>query len=150
VAGLATSFGAGAASNSFNQIGDADTLFIIGSNTTEGHPVVSLHVKKALRRGARLIVADPRKIELARRSHLWLDQKPGTNIALLNGLAHIILNEGWENRKFIKKRAEGFEAFREKVQEYDPDRVEQITGVAKDKLHAAAKMYAQTQQALLP
>jgi predicted molibdopterin-dependent oxidoreductase YjgC len=123
--------GAGAASNSFNQIGEADTIFIIGSNTTEGHPVVSLDVKKALRKGARLIVADPRKIELARKAHVWLDQKPGTNIALLNGLIHIILKEGWQDKKFIKKRTEGFEELKEKVQEYDKSMILYGLGVSE-------------------
>jgi len=149
VAGLATSFGAGAASNSFNQIGDADTLLIIGSNTTEGHPIVSLHVKKALSKGAKLIVADPRKIELAQRSDIWLDQKPGTNIALLNGLVHIIIKEGWENKEFISKRTEGFKELKEKVLEYDPATVEKITGVKQDKLREAARIYAKSKKSMI-
>lgn len=149
MAGLATSFGAGAASNSFNQIGDAKTLFIIGSNTSEGHPIVSLHVKKALRNGAKLVVADPRKIELARKADVWLNQKPGTNIALLNGLIHIILREGWEDKEFIARRTEGISELKEKVLEYDPATVEKITGVSQDDLFEAARIYATSERAMI-
>ncbi len=149
MAGLATSFGAGAASNSFNQIGDAETLFIIGSNTTEGHPIVSLHVKKALRRGAKLIVADPRKIELARKADVWLPQKSGTNIALLNGLIHIIFAEGWEDKEFISRRTEGVEELKEKVLEYDPETVEKITGVSREDLYRAAHIYTRKKKSMI-
>jgi formate dehydrogenase alpha subunit len=149
VAGLATSLGAGAASNSFNQIEHANTLFIIGSNTTEAHPIVSLHVKKALRRGAKLIVADPRRIELVKWADVWLNQRPGTNIALMNGLIHIILKEGWEDKEFIKNRTEGFDELKAKVQEYTPERVEKITGVSKEKLWKAAKLYAKAEKGMI-
>ncbi len=149
MAGLATSFGAGAASNSFNQIGDADTIFVIGSNTTEGHPIVSLHVKKALRKGAKLIVADPRKIWLAGKANVWLNQKPGTNIALLNGLIHIILKKGLENKDFISKRTEGFKELKEKVQEYDPETVMKITGVPEECLVEAAYTYATSKKSMI-
>lgn len=149
MAGLATSLGAGAASNSFNQIADADTLFVIGSNTTEAHPVVSLHLKKALRRGAKLIVADPRRIELVKWADVWLNQRPGTNIALMNGLIHIILKEGWENREFIQQRTEGFEDLKAKVEEYTPEKVEAITGVAKEKLGEAARLYAKAEKGMI-
>ncbi len=149
MAGLATSLGAGAASNSFNQIGDADTLFIFGSNTTEGHPVVSIHVNRAIRNGARIIVADPREIELVRHAEVWLNLRPGSNIALLNGLIHIILKEDLDNRDFIRKRTEGFEELRAAVEAYSPDRVEKITGVSPKKLIKAARIYAGAQNAMI-
>ncbi len=149
MAGLATSFGAGAASNSFNQIGDADTIFVIGSNTTEGHPIVSLHVKKALRKGAKLIVADPRKIWLAGKADVWLHQKPGTNIALLNGLIHIILKKGLEDKDFISRRTEGFKELKEKVQEYDPETVSKITGIPEECLKEAAYTYATSKKSMI-
>ncbi|MBF0505439.1 MAG: formate dehydrogenase subunit alpha [Nitrospirae bacterium] len=142
VAGLATSLGAGAASNSFNQIGDSDVLFIFGSNTTEGHPIVSLNVKKAIRRGARIIVADPRKIELVSKANVWLNLRPGSNIALLNGMIHIILKEGLHNGEFIEKRTEGFADLQEAVRKYTPENVEKITGVSPDRLTQAARIYA--------
>ncbi len=149
VAGLAKSFGAGAATNSFDQIAGADTLFVIGSNTTEGHPIVSLHLKKALQNGARLIVADPRRIELVKYSDVWLNLRPGGNIALLNGLIHIIFKEGWENRYFISQRTEGVEELKKKVSEYTLDRVESITGVSGEKLRTAARLYAKAENAMI-
>lgn len=149
MAGLATSVGAGAASNSFDQIIGADTLFIFGSNTTEGHPIISLHVNKAIRNGARLIIGDPRRIELVKHAEVWLNLRPGTNIALINGLLHIILKEGWENREFISNRTEGFEKVRASVKSYTPARVEKITGVSRDRLHQAARLYAMADKAMI-
>jgi formate dehydrogenase alpha subunit len=149
VAGLATSLGAGAASNSFNQIAGADVLFVFGSNTTEGHPIVSLHVNKALRRGAKMIVGDPRKIELVRKADIWLNLKPGTNVALLNGLVHVILKEGWHNKEFIESRTEGLDDLRDAVKDYTPEIVEGITGVSPDRLVAAARMYAKAERAMI-
>jgi len=149
VAGLATTLGAGAATNSFDQIGDADTIFLFGSNPTEGHPIVSLEIKKALRNGASLIVADPRKIWMARRADVWLNLRPGTNKALLNGIIHVILKEGWENREFIEKRTEGIDELRAKVMEYDLERVEGITGVARHKIIEAARIYAHARNGMI-
>ncbi|NTU42786.1 MAG: molybdopterin-dependent oxidoreductase, partial [Nitrospirales bacterium] len=149
MAGLATSLGAGAASNSFNQIEGADLLFIFGSNTHEGHPIVGLHVNKAIRRGAKIIVGDPRKISLVKHSDVWLNLRPGTNIALLNGLVHVILSEGLQNEEFIRSRTEGLDELREAVKKYTPDYVQRITGVSTDKLVAAARMYAQAKNAMI-
>ncbi|UCD36119.1 MAG: molybdopterin-dependent oxidoreductase, partial [Nitrospiraceae bacterium] len=86
MAGLATSLGAGAATNSLAQMPEIDALFLFGSNPTEAHPIVSIYLKKALRKGARLIVGDPRRTWMARRADVWLNLRPGSNIALLNGL----------------------------------------------------------------
>ncbi len=149
MAGLATSLGAGAATNSLAQMPDIDTLFLFGSNPTEAHPIVSLYLKKALRNGANLIVGDPRKTWMAKRSDVWLNLYPGTNIPLLNGLVQVILSEGWENREFIEKRTEGIEELREKVAEYDPDRVEKITGVSKDRIREAARLYSHADKAMI-
>jgi len=134
VAGLATSLGAGAATNSLAQIPDIDTLFLFGSNPTEAHPIVSIYLKKALRNGARLIVGDPRNTWMAKRADVWLNLRPGSNIALLNGMVNVILQEGWENREFIEKRTEGFEELRTKVKEYDLKTVEKLTGVSKENI----------------
>jgi len=149
VAGLATSLGAGAASNSFNQISGADVLFVYGSNTTEGHPIVSLHVNKALRKGARMIVGDPRKIELVSKADVWLNLKPGTNVTLLNGLVHVILKEGWHNKEFIESRTEGLDELKEAVKNYTPEHVEKVTGVSSDRLVAAARLYAKAKRAMI-
>ena len=149
MAGLATSLGAGAASNSFNQIAGADVLFVVGSNTTEGHPVVSIHVNKAIKNGARVIVADPRRIELVRHADEWLNLRPGSNIALLNGLVRIILKEGLQNKEFIEKRTEGIEELRAGVEKYTPEYVEKLTGVSPDKLASAARIYAGAKNAMI-
>jgi formate dehydrogenase alpha subunit len=149
VAGLATSLGAGAATNSLSQMPDIDTLFLFGSNPTEGHPIVSLWLKKALANGAKLVVADPRKTWMARKAHVWLNLKPGSNIALLNGLVNVILEKGWEDREFIAKRTEGFEELRAKVKEYDLDRVFALTGVAKGSIVEAARLYSHAGKAMI-
>ena len=149
MAGLATSLGAGAATNSLEQMPDMDTLFLFGSNPTEAHPIVSLHLKKALARGAKLVVADPRKTWMAKRADVWLNLKPGSNIALLNGIIRVILENGWENTEFISKRTEGIETLRAKVKEYDFDRVEQLTGVNRDKVIEAARLYSNVEKSMI-
>ncbi len=142
MAGLATSLGAGAASNSFNQIAGADLLFVFGSNTTEGHPVVSFEINRAVRNGTRLIVADPRRIELVDMANLWLALKSGGNIALLNAMANVIVQDGLFNRAFVEERAEGFAAFCDWIARFTPESVEGITGIAPDSVRIAARLYA--------
>ena len=149
MAGLATSLGAGAATNSLSQMPDIDTLFLFGSNPTEGHPIVSLWLKKALRRGAKLIVGDPRKTWMAKRADVWLNLKPGSNIAMLNGLVNVILENGWENKEFIAKRTEDFEELKAKVKEYDLARVEKLTGVSKENIVEAARLYSHAGKAMI-
>jgi formate dehydrogenase major subunit/formate dehydrogenase alpha subunit len=128
---------------------DIDTLFLFGSNPTEAHPIVSIYLKKALRNGAKLIVGDPRKTWMAKRSDVWLNLKPGSNIALLNGLVNVILQNGWENKEFIAKRTESFDELKAKVREYDLDRVEKLTGVAKEKIIEAARLYSHAGKAMI-
>jgi formate dehydrogenase alpha subunit len=149
VTGLAACFGSGAATNSFDQIEDADVLFVIGSNTTEAHPVVGLKVIKAANKGAKLIVADPRRIELVDLASLWLNLKPGTNIALLNGMMHVILEEGLEDKAFIAKRTEGFEEFRKVVKKYTPKRASEVSGVPEKDIIEAALLYARAEKAMI-
>ena len=150
MAGLATSFGSGAMTNSIAEIEGAEVIFVIGSNTTENHPVLSLNVKRAVRQGsARLIVADPRRIELTRFAHLHLRHGCGTDAALLNGLMHIIIREQLHDRKFIEERTEGFEALEKTLQRYTPEFVEQITGVPQAELYQAARLYATAEKATI-
>ncbi|UCH81317.1 MAG: molybdopterin-dependent oxidoreductase [Nitrospiraceae bacterium] len=149
MAGLATSLGAGAATNSLAQMPEIDTLFLFGSNPTEAHPIVSIYLKRALRNGAKLIVGDPRETWMAKRSDVWLNLRPGTNIAIMNGLIHVILKNGWENNEFIKNRTEDFEVLREKVREYDVKTVEKITGVPKQKIIDAARLYSHADKAMI-
>jgi len=136
-------FGSGAMTNSIGEIRNADCIFVIGSNTTENHPIIALQVKAAVRQGgAKLIVADPRRIELADFAHLWIQHRPGTDVALINGMIHTILAHGWQNQTFIQERTEGFEALADSVREYPPEAVEKITGVPAGQLVEAARLYA--------
>jgi len=144
VAGLAASFGSGAMSNSMDDVVEhAQAMLIIGSNTTEQHPVLGTKIRQAvLRRQMKLVVADPRKIDIAEFAVLHLRHRPGTDIALLNGLMHIILEKGWEDKSFIAERAEGFEEFKATVMQYPPETVAEITRVPIEKLYKAAEILA--------
>ena len=142
MAGLATVFGSGAMTNSLAEIENNDVLFVIGSNTKENHPIVALRMIKAVRKGAKLIVADPRRVPLVRFAHLWLRQRPGTDVALLNGMLHVILAEGLIDMPFIKSHTEGFdESFRRTIAEYTPAAAEAVSGVPKEKIIEAARIY---------
>ncbi len=130
--------------NSIAEIGDADCIFVIGSNTSENHPVIALEIKKAARqKGAKVIVADPRRIDLVDYAELHLQQKPGTDVALINGMIHAIIANGWLNKAFIDERTEGFEALAQSVDEYTPEAVEKITGIPAADLVEAARLYSQ-------
>lgn len=138
-------FGSGAMTNSIGEIQSADCIFVIGSNTTENHPVIALQVKAAVRRnGAKLIVADPRKIELVGLAHLWLRHRPGTDVALINGMLQTIISRGWLNRAFIDERTENFDALAESVKDFTPEAAEGITGVPASDIVEAARVYAQS------
>lgn len=148
VAGLAISFGSGAMTNSIDDIEDAGAILVIGSNTTEAHPIIGLGVLKAAReKGAKLIVIDPRGIKLTKFADVWLPQKPGTDVAVLNGLMNVILSEGLADKDFIKERTEDFEALEKLLPEYTPEKVEEISGVPAEDLRRAARMYAKADAA---
>ena len=148
MAGLATAFGSGAMTNSIAEMEEAEVLLVIGSNTTENHPVIGTVVRRAVdRNGAKLIVCDPRRIGLVRDATLWLRQRPGTDVALINGFINVILSEGLQDQAFIEERTENFEAFKQVVESYPPERVAQITGVPADDIRAAARLYAQAGKA---
>ena len=149
VVGLATSFGSGAMSNSMDDVAEnAASFFVIGSNTTEQHPVFGSRLRQAVtKRGAKLIVADPRRIDLtdfAKPAYggMHLRHKPGTDIALLNGLMNIILAKGWEDKDFISARTEGFDEFAAIIDRYSPNYVSGITGIPTDQLNQAAEILA--------
>jgi formate dehydrogenase alpha subunit len=145
VAGLAASFGSGAMSNSMDDVAaQAKAFFIIGSNTTEQHPVFGTMLRRAVKfRGAKLVVADPRKIDITDFATLHLQQKPGTDIALVNGLMYIILEKGWEDNAFIEERCENFDEFKATVMNYPPEKVSEITGVPVAQLYEAAQIIAE-------
>jgi predicted molibdopterin-dependent oxidoreductase YjgC len=131
-------------SNSMDDVAQqAETFFVIGSNTTEQHPVFGTLLRRAVRfRGAKLIVADPRHIDLCDFATIHLQQKPGSDIALINGLMYIILDKGWEAADFIAERTENFEEFKATVMQYPPTLVSEITGVPINQLYEAAELMA--------
>jgi len=148
VAGLATVFGSGAMTNSIAEIEDNELLFVIGSNTKENHPIIALRMIKAVRKGAKLIVADPRRVPMVRFAHLWMQHRPGTDIALLNSMMHVIVKEDLIDRKFILEMTEGFnEEFIKNLEDYPPQVGENITGVPKDKIIKAARLYGMAKKA---
>ncbi|OGP90605.1 MAG: formate dehydrogenase [Deltaproteobacteria bacterium RBG_16_48_10] len=134
--------------NSISEISNADCILVIGSNTSENHPVIALEVKAGVRqKKAKLIVADPRRIELVDFAHLWLQQKPGTDVALINGMLNAIVSHGWLNKAFVEERTEGFDALAESIRDYTPEAVEKITGVPAEDILEAARLYAQSSNA---
>jgi len=150
VAGLVQSFGSGAMTNSINEIGEAACILAIGTNTTAAHPVIGFLIKQAvLKEEAKLIVANPREIDLCRYAHIWLQHKPGTDVALLMGMMRVIVSEGLLDSSFIKERCENFDAFKESLNDFDLDFVESTTGVPKEKVVEAARLYATNKPATL-
>ena len=144
VAGLAMCFGSGAMSNTMQDIVEqAEAILIIGSNTTEQHPVFGTKIRQAvLNRKVKLVVADPRAIDICEFAELHLQQKPGTDVALLNGLMHIILANGNHDDAFIQERTEGFDDFQKTIDKYNPELVSQITGITVESLYEAADILA--------
>lgn len=147
MAGLAAAFGSGAMTNSMTEIEDADCIFIIGSNTTSSHPLVATRVFRAIEKGATLIVADPRRIQIANKAHIHVRHNLGSDVALLNGMMHVILQNGWQNQDFIDQRTEGFAAFKESLENFSLEEAAQITGVPIDTIESMAKAYAQAKRA---
>lgn len=133
--------------NSVSEVEGNDVLFIIGSNTTEAHPIIGNKMKRAARNGSKLIVIDPRYTEIAEFSTLWLPLKSGTDTALINGLLHIIIKEGWEDKEFIEKRCTNYDSILEIIERYPPDVVTEITGISEELLYETAKLYANTEKA---
>lgn len=141
IAGLAAVFGSGAMTNSIGEIEDSDVIFLIGTNTTENHPVIASYMKRAVdRRKAKLIVADPRRIDLADQATYWLRHQPGTDVALLNGIMNWIIEKDLHDKKFIAERCEGFEGLAAELKNYPPEKVEEITGVPAADIKAVAEL----------
>jgi formate dehydrogenase alpha subunit len=142
VAGLAASFGSGAMTNSISEIKDAACILVIGSNTSTGHPVIALEIKKAVRNGGRLIIANPREIELCRHADVWLRHAPGSDVALVMGMMKVMLDEGLADLSFVSECCVNFDAFTESLNNFDLDFVEKTTGVPRDTIIEAARLFA--------
>ncbi len=128
--------------NSIGELRDADLIWVQGSNTSENHPVIAVYIKQAVRRGAKLIVVDPRRIDLAEKAYLHLQLRVGTDIALINAIMHVILRDGLEAKEFISEHTENFDELKEHLDKYTPEYAGKITGVPAEKIEEAAKLYA--------
>ena len=135
--------------NSVEEIERADCIFVIGSNTSVAHPLVATRVYRAKSRGGKLVVADPRKIPIVLQSDLHLQQNLGTDVALINGLMHIILRNGWQDQAFIDANTENFEELRATAEKYPPEKVSELTGVAVADLEKAAEYYGTAERATI-
>ena len=143
VEAMLESLGSGATSNSYIDYEEAGCLVIIGSDANSNHPVAASRMRRAvIENGAKLIVINPRRIDMCDFADLWLRPRPGTDVALLNGIANVILSESLEDTSFIRDRTEGFDDWKKIIEKYDPEYVETVTGVSKSDIIAAARMYA--------
>ncbi len=150
VAGLAQTLGSGAMTNPITDIAEnAQVIMLVGSNPEEAHPVIGMQIRRAVERGTKLIVVDPRDIGLAARADIHLKLKPGTNVAFANGMARVLIHEGLIDREFIDSRSEGFDDFAEMVEKYTPEMVAEICGIDARDLVAAAHTYGEADAAAI-
>lgn len=148
--GLAASFGSGAMTNDIAGIKEADVIMIIGSDTSAAHPVIACRIKQAIRHGkTKLIVCDPKEIDMAKYATLYAQQRCGTDVALLNGIMHIIIKNNWYDKEFVEERCEGFEDLKAETEKYPPEKVSRITGVPVEKLQAIAELFGRAKTAAL-
>ena len=147
MAGLAATLGAGAMTNSISEIDGCPVIFVIGSNTTEAHPVISYRMKRAVKDGALLIIADPRKIELTRWATRHFQHNVGSDIALLNAVMHEIIKNGHHDTAFIESCTEGFEELKKTVEKYTPEYASDICGLGPDEIRELALMLGTAEKA---
>jgi formate dehydrogenase alpha subunit len=133
--------------NSMNEVMETDLMFVIGSNTTENHPVIATKMRQAKKNGAKLIVADPRRIDLAKIADLYLPIRPGTNIALINAMSNEIIRNGLYDRKYIEDRTENFDRFIEHIKDFTPETVSKVCCIDAEDIRKAARMYAEAKNA---
>ncbi|PKM79495.1 MAG: formate dehydrogenase subunit alpha, partial [Firmicutes bacterium HGW-Firmicutes-13] len=149
VVGLATAFGSGAMTNAIDEIQDTKCILLTGSNTTDCHPIIGIEIRKAVANGAKLIVVDPREIELTDIAYLHLQQKPGTDVAWMNAMMNVILSGGLHDQEFIDSRCEGFEEFKASIEKYTPEYASEITGIPAALIQDAARIYANAETACI-
>lgn len=149
MAGLATVLGSGAMTNSIEDSVQAKAFLILGSNTTEAHPVLGAKIKRALRAGSKLVVADPRRTELARLADVHLQLKPGTDVALLNSLLHVLIAEDLVDYDYIQAHTENFEAVKAAVAPDTPEFAAELTGVKAEDIRRAARIYGEAETAAI-
>ncbi len=149
VAALMEGINSGAVSNQVRDVMRAEVVFLIGCNPTVNHPVAATWMKNAAKAGVKLIIADPRRTELARHATHFLQFKADTDVALLNAMLHVIVEEGLVNETFIRDRTSGYEALRENVKKYSPDAMAPVCGIPADTIRAVARMYATSKGSMI-
>jgi formate dehydrogenase alpha subunit len=147
VAGLAAAFGSGAMTNSIEEFENADCIFIIGSNTSVAHPLIATRIFRAKKNGAKIIVADPRKVHISEIADIHVNHKMGTDVALLNGIMSHIFANNWHDQQFIDERTEDFDACRKTIEAFTPEMAAEVCGVAVDDIKAIAECYGKANPA---
>ena len=142
VEAMLTSMGSGATSNSYQDYEEAGCLMVVGADASANHPVIAIRLRKAVSRGARLIVINPKRIELCDQADLWIQERPGTDVALFNAMARVLLDEGLADLDFIRSRTEGFEAWAASLEPYTLEYAAGVTGVPASSIAQAARWYA--------
>ncbi len=142
VEAMLASMGSGATSNSYVDYEEAGCLMVVGADASANHPVIAVRFRRAMRRGARIVVVNPKRVELCDQADLWLQERPGTDVTLFNAMARVILDEGLADLDFIRARTEGFEAWRASLAEFTLERAERVTEVAAADIRTAARWYA--------
>ena len=149
MAGLAAAFGSGAMTNSVAGFEDSGSIFVIGSNTTACHPLIASRIYRAKEKGAKLIVADPRKIQLSRFADVAVTQRLGSDVALLNGMMHVIIANGWQDQAYIDERCEDYTALEKMVADWSPEKAAAVTGISPDDIVKMADLYANNRPSAL-
>ncbi|MGH7299792.1 MAG: formate dehydrogenase subunit alpha, partial [Candidatus Rokuibacteriota bacterium] len=142
VEAMLVSMGSGATSNSYQDYEEAGCLMVVGADASANHPVIAIRFRRAVARGARLIVVNPKRVELCDQADLWIRQLPGTDVALFNAMARVILDEGLADLAFVRTRTEGFDDWVRALEPYTLEYAEQVTGVAREDIAQAARWYA--------
>jgi len=142
VEAMLVSMGSGATSNSYQDYEEAGCIMLVGADASANHPVIAVRFRRAVSRGARLVVVNPKRVEACEQADLWLQQRPGTDVALFNAMARVILDEGLANERFVRDRTEGFHAWRASLEVYTLPFAERVTGVPAHDIAQAARWYA--------
>lgn len=147
VVALLSAIGSSAMSNTAAEVIKSDVFVVTGSNTTENHPIIALQMKAAVQKhGAKMIVIDPRRLELVNFAELWLPLKPGTNVPLFSSMAHVIIKENLVNQEFVQQRTEGYQDFARSMEKFTPEYAEMVCGVDRDLIRQAARLYAKAER----
>jgi len=149
VAALMEGVSSAAVSNQINDVANADLIMVIGANPTSNHPVAATWMKNAVKRGATLIVADPRRGDLARHAKHYLQFKPDTDVALLNAMMHVIVHEGLVDEAFIRARTIGYEELKQNVANYSPEAMAPVCGIAAETIKTVARLYAKSKGSMI-